>query len=187
MSGSIARLTVVVFSLACVPGIASPPDAAIKDFTQHVRGYVELRQRVSKSVPPLQVSAEWRANESAREALAHAIQAARANAAIGDIFTADAAPVFRQRISNILRERGAFAADVLPDLEDEAPVASDAHLTVNGRFDWAMGALMPGFIIAALPPLPDVLQYRFVDHDLVLLDIDAGLIVDILPNALAPS
>ena len=44
---------------------------------------------------------------------------------------------------------------------------------------------MPGDIIAALPPLPDELQYRFVSHNLVLLDCDAGLIIDVLPQALA--
>ena len=55
---------------------------------------------------------------------------------------------------------------------------------MNGRFDWTRAAAMPAFIIAALPPLPDELQYRFVDDDMVLLDSDAGLIIDVLPHAL---
>jgi hypothetical protein len=44
--------------------------------------------------------------------------------------------------------------------------------------------MMPTAIIQALPEVPWPLQYRFVSHDLVLLDVDAGLIVDILPDAL---
>jgi hypothetical protein len=43
---------------------------------------------------------------------------------------------------------------------------------------------MPTAIIQALPEVPWPLQYRFVYRDLVLLDVDAGLVVDILPDAL---
>ena len=44
--------------------------------------------------------------------------------------------------------------------------------------------MMPADVIVALPALPDVLQYRFVGRDLVLVDIEADLIVDVLPRAL---
>jgi hypothetical protein len=44
-------------------------------------------------------------------------------------------------------------------------------------------ALWP-ILIDALPPLPDELQYRFEDRDLVLLDVHADLVVDVLRNAL---
>ena len=37
---------------------------------------------------------------------------------------------------------------------------------------------------AVLPALPDELRYRFVDRDLVLLDVHADLVVDILRDAL---
>jgi len=36
-----------------------------------------------------------------------------------------------------------------------------------------------------LPALPPELQYRMVGRDLVLVDVHASLIVDILPQALA--
>ena len=39
-------------------------------------------------------------------------------------------------------------------------------------------------LIAALAPLRYELQYRLVGRDLALLDVDLGLIADILPNAL---
>jgi hypothetical protein len=35
-----------------------------------------------------------------------------------------------------------------------------------------------------LPELPPELSYRFVGRDLVLKDIKAGLVVDVLPNAI---
>lgn len=39
-------------------------------------------------------------------------------------------------------------------------------------------------VIEALPPLPAELQYRIVGDDLVLIDVHASLVVDILPRAL---
>jgi hypothetical protein len=45
---------------------------------------------------------------------------------------------------------------------------------------------MPAAVIAALPELPPELQYRFVGADLVLVDIGAGLVVDVLRGALPP-
>ena len=44
---------------------------------------------------------------------------------------------------------------------------------------------MAACVIDVLPALPAALQYRFVGDDLFLIDVDAGLIVDILPDALA--
>ena len=43
---------------------------------------------------------------------------------------------------------------------------------------------MPVVVIDVLPPLPDELQYRLVGGHLVLVDIHAGLVVDILRHAL---
>ena len=39
-------------------------------------------------------------------------------------------------------------------------------------------------LLAVLPPLPEGLEYRFADRDLVLIDIHASIVVDILVNAL---
>jgi hypothetical protein len=183
LGGRIGAL--VLLAMSCVPAAASPTDAGIQDFTRRVHSYMELRQRVAKDLPPLQVSSDWQSIEMARKALAHALRRARPHAAMGDIFTADAAPALRRRIADVLRERGVAAGGLLADLHSEAPAAAHARVMVNARFDWSLGALMPGDIIAALPPLPDELQYRFVSHNLVLLDCDAGLIVDVLPQALA--
>jgi hypothetical protein len=39
-------------------------------------------------------------------------------------------------------------------------------------------------LLLALPPLPRELEYRFWDRHLVLVDLHANLVVDILENAL---
>ena len=43
----------------------------------------------------------------------------------------------------------------------------------------------PPSLLLNLPPLPPDLEYRVVGHALILRDIDANLIVDFIPNAIA--
>jgi hypothetical protein len=47
--------------------------------------------------------------------------------------------------------------------------------------------MMPPDLLARLPRLPRGLEYRFVNHDLVLRDIDANLIIDVVPEAIPVS
>ena len=48
------------------------------------------------------------------------------------------------------------------------------HLRRDGR----------GCLLASLPRLPKELEYCFFDRHLLLLDVDADLIVDYIPDAL---
>ena len=57
-------------------------------------------------------------------------------------------------------------------------------LRVNGTFPWVLATAMFPCVIAALPPLPSELQYRIVGDTLVLIDVHASLILDLLPRAL---
>ena len=43
---------------------------------------------------------------------------------------------------------------------------------------------VPPNILAALPKLPEDLEYRFVNRTMILLDTHANLIVDFVPNAI---
>jgi hypothetical protein len=45
-------------------------------------------------------------------------------------------------------------------------------------------ATMPPAILAALPQMPEELEYRFVGAALVILDPHAHLIADFIPGAL---
>ncbi len=152
----------------------------MQTFQQRVNGYMELRRQAAKEVPPLQMSSDWRAIEAASDALAHALRAARVHARRGDVFTAEAAGVIRQRIADAIHEHGLGADALLDDRAGDSAHTAPMRVAVNARFDWTRAAATPGYIIAALPPLPDELQYRFVNEELILLDCDAGLIVDVL-------
>jgi hypothetical protein len=59
---------------------------------------------------------------------------------------------------------------------------------VNGDYPSAAPlATVPPMLLAQLPRLPEEVEYRFFDRHLILLDVDANLIVDYIPNALPPA
>jgi hypothetical protein len=174
---------VVLAGMSGVSAVDTVADTAIREFMQRVHSYIQLRHHLVKRLPRVRSSSDWRAIDAAANALGQAIQTARAEATVGDIFTATVSGAFRRRIVDALSEGSYDTADLLLDLAREAPITPPS-LAVNARFDWAFGALMPGRIIVALPPLPAELQYRFVGRDLVLLDVDTGLVVDVLRQAL---
>jgi hypothetical protein len=188
MTGRIrTRVAVVlaVIGMASEAGAAQTPDlSAVQQFEQRVSAYVALRRVVAIHTPPPAISSDSNAIVAAEDTLAEAIRAARPQARVGDIFTTQAAHAFRRRIEGVLQRNHRDLTDLLAEINGEAPFRS-AQLTVNDRFDWQYGARMPGDLIEALPPLPGFLQYRFVNRDLLLIDIEADLIVDVLPDALA--
>ena len=187
---------------ACVAGIASVAlwtaavsgsadttrsrEDPLQRFHEAVSAYMSLREVIEQTVPPPEISADWENIRTAIDAMAAAIRAARPSAKEGDIFGAEAAPQLRRRIRETLREPDCQPADIraAKDEDDRRPALS--RPIVHDQFDWGAGSFMAFCILAVLPELPEALQFRFVERDLVLVDIDADLIIDVLPDALPP-
>jgi hypothetical protein len=161
------------------------PSPAIQRFNDQIASYMAIRNRVQERVGVPYVSADSTEIASMQAALADGIRRARPNARPGDFFSAGVRVEFRRRIQHALESRNVSGFGLLTDLERDSP-ARFCALTVNGDFDWRFGEMIPAALIEALPDLPWPLQYRFACRNLVLLDLDASLIVDVLPDALAP-
>jgi len=161
------------------------PSSAVQRFNDQIAFYMSIRNRVQEHVGVPYVSADANDIATMQSALADGIRRARPNARPGDVFSADVSVEFRRRIQHALESRNVSGFGVLTDLERDSP-ARFCALTVNGNFDWRFGEMMPAALIDALPDVPWPLQYRFACRNLVLLDVDASLIVDVLPDALAP-
>jgi hypothetical protein len=183
-----------MFALLC--GAAGGPEAAAagpesdtRPFEDSIEEYVRLHEQVRASLPPVDVSAEPRTILRASHQLAAAIRDARQAAQRGDVFNPVVAANFRARIDYALRDhdRRKKVLDQLTEVEDDEDERPKAGWVpaVNGTLDWFATGGTPPSIIKALPDLPDELQYRFVGLDLLLLDVDANLIVDILPAAIS--
>jgi hypothetical protein len=173
-----ALLTVTPSFRADAVAVTDP----VERFDQSVRQYVALRRAVERRLSPLTVSPDARVIYDAVEARAAAIRQARAGARMGDLFAPEIAELFRARIQRTFRDRGYSAAAVFvllyPEENDWVAPA------VNGAFSWRTAVPTPPCILHVLPALPEELQYRFVGSHLVLVDIDANVIVDVLPDAI---
>jgi hypothetical protein len=171
---------------------ASPRQAGedadpLEQFYTAVDAYVALHQTVEASVPPLEISPDGEEIRAAIEAMATAMREARPAAAEGDIFNADAAAILRRTIRTTVRDAGCDVAAMRAAEADEPRSFPAPRPLVHDRFDWEAGSFTPWCLLAVLPRLPEELQYRFVGRDLVLVDIHADLVVDVLADAFPAS
>jgi hypothetical protein len=169
-------------SLAAAVGAQGPASDPMRHtFLQRVDEYVGLHRRLEAPLPREVVTADPAVLFESKRALAAAIRAARADAEQGEIFSPAMARYFRILIADAIKEGG--IEDLLAIIEDENTV----HIPAAVNVDYPAGrsiSLMPPCLLAALPPLPPELEYRFVGPDLILWDVHAGVIVDFVPNAI---
>jgi len=157
--------------------------AALQQWTVNLEGYVALRDQALCEVRRRPATSEPGEFLEAQQALARAILARRPDARIGDLFTFEVRRALRKAIARALTESQTAIADVMAAITAEI-VAGAPPVRVNEPFPWQLGAAMPPRVLAALPRLPQGLQYRFVGRDLILIDLDANLVIDFLPEAI---
>ena len=156
-------------------------DRELAGFRAAVDGYVALRTRIRREVPPLRVTPSAKEIADRSDALARAVTRARQNAAQGQFFNASAAGAIRGTLA------AALAAGDEPGIRallDEDMTSFDS-VRVHARYPVGFVlASTPPTLLHALPPLPPQLEYRFIGRALILRDIEAALIIDYLPDAL---
>ena len=162
---------VLALTITTTPGLLQ--------FTMRVYDYVETHRRLAAAIEqPLCSDAEELTQQA--DTLAAAIREARPRAKEGDIFTLAAGEMFRARIAAIVRRTN---FDVAAFLERHSGEGEELEVHVFGALPWRSHlALMP--IIRQLPELPPELEYQFVGRHLVLMDIGANIVVDVLRDAL---
>lgn len=155
--------------------------AGLAEFADRVQAYMRVRQDAARDLPSERVFADPADMLSVRAVLRRAIREARPHARAGDVFTPRAAAAFRHIVAATAAAQGIDPHDVARQLRaDRMPGAKPP--AVNRPYDWRLGAWMWPALLLELPPLPPELQYRIVDDDLVLIDLRASLVVDILDD-----
>ena len=157
---------------------------AVLQFNESVAGYVALRTQVAASVPRLEVLPDTARIHEQVDVLARSIRAARSFAQPGDLFTRDVRLVLRIDIRNALADAHIDVTDLIEELEAVSLDSELPPVEVNGPFPWGVGAPVPPVLLDRLPALPLEVQYRFIGRNLVLVDVDANLVLDILPDAI---
>lgn len=161
-----------------------PDGAALADFDRRVKAYAALRNELEKGAARLDETAKPEELVAAELALAARIRQARATAKRGDIFTPAVQARFRQLLNPEMR--GVRGQNTRGIIRDEGPGPGAFSFKVNDAYpkEQPLGSV-PATILATLPPLPEHLEYRFVDKHLILRDTRANLIVDYMPNAMS--
>lgn len=157
-------------------------DAALSvEFTKRAQEYLELHQKAVGQLPRLSKETTPEEIDKHQRALARAIQQMRPNAKPGDIFTRDVRAYLRRQLERVFA--GPEGRKLEATIMDENP--GPIRLRVNGRYpDTVPLATMPPQVLAALPKLPDELEFRFIGDRLILLDVPAHLVVDFIEDAL---
>jgi hypothetical protein len=159
-------------------------EAPIQDgFNQRIGAYMQVHQDIEWSVMPHRLWADPEEMVDALESFQTAIREARADARQGTIFTAEVGALIRTRIERRLAACNDTVEDVLAFINEERLKDAPAPRMYE-PFPWSLGSAMWPTLLPALPSLPAEMQYRFADRDLVLIDMHADLVVDILTDAL---
>lgn len=170
--------------MARTPAPQAFDDAAVvAEFNQRVRAYMDVHRRLEGPVTTVAVSDDWRQIRAAIDALASGIRTTRSGAQRGDVFAPPIERWFRQRVAVLLKD--CSTAELLDTLNEENPEGLVLLPEVNASWppEASLGPMPPN-LLAGLPQLPDDLQYRFMNRDLVLWDAHANIIVDFIKQAM---
>lgn len=165
------------------PGDTVATGTGLAIFSDRVQRYVQIHNKAKELAPALEEKSTPEQISAYEEQLAAAIQRLRRNAKRGDVIP----PVVKTELVSIIRgemqgagnkqsrETAKVGNPEMPRSTEPAQVA----LRVNGKYPKnAPLTMMPASVLAKLPKLPAVLEYRFVGRDLILRDTIANIIVD---------
>jgi len=151
-------------------------------FEKRVKEYAKLREGLETKMPKLSKEAKPEEIETHKKLFQDRVRAARVTAKPGDMFTPEAASLFRAIIKDEFKgkERVELRTTVLKEAETKA-----VPIRINYAYPESQELLeMPATLLLRLPQLPKQLRYRFVGRNMLLVDRENGLIIDFMTNAI---
>jgi len=153
-------------------------ERTLGEFDRQVTAFVTLHRQVARSLPPVHMFLDDE-GELASDELRELLVAARPLARPGAFFTPAVAELLKRRIDDALLY--GVGSSAMPLYE---PLPGEPAPTVNQPFPSVLGSVQWPALVRALPAVPRELDYAFWGRDLVLVDVDANLVIDILSEAL---
>ncbi len=168
--------------VAAAQTVVNPDAALVEEFQNHVADYMKLRKSAEAAVneKPLKPTESQERIRHHQHELREAIVAQRAGAVPGNMFTSEIAAEFRRLIGIAYQ---AEAKHIRESLKRAEPLKLRVHVNKEYPDDKPLQT-MPPSLLANLPQLPPELEYRIVGRDLILRDVGANLIVDIIPRVI---
>jgi hypothetical protein len=153
----------------------NPFAASMAAFEQRVKDYLSLRDKIAGTLPEVTETGDPVKISARERALGLAIARERRTAKAGDIF-GDLTPYLQRIVADDWKRRA--PADRKALFEEIPP---GLKLAVNQPYPTTIPLVtVPAKLLAALPTLPEALEYRLVERRLLLRDRDANLIADII-------
>jgi len=171
------------------PRLAAPQTNAdaqlLKDFKDRIDAYMKMHDKQEKGKADPKETSDPGKIKATQDALAAKIQAARKDAKPGDIFTPEIRDLFRRLIYPELKGPDAPETKTTIQKEDAGIPTKAEVLKVNAPYPEGKPLpTMPPNLLTRLPQLPEELEYRIINKDLILRDVNANLVVDFIPNAI---
>ena len=159
----------------------NPHARILQDFENRIAEYVKLHKSIEGKLPALTPTDAPEKILQHQQELARRIREARQQASQGNIF----APEIREEFRNLIGAsmRGKQAARIHESLVSSEPV----QFPLNVNASYPPGEPLqstPPTLLQNLPKLPAELEYRIVGHQLILRDVNANLIVDVMAEAI---
>lgn len=193
------RLTNLILAAGAVVTMAAPgcmykqveaPEAAartgneqrlIDDFKKRVDHYEDVSSKLEKEVYPASSELDPNTIHARQKELAARIVKALPEWKQGAIFTPEVSALFKKRIAEVVN--GPDGANIKGAIFDDAP--GDMAIKVFTEYPAGVPiATLPAQMLKLFPALPNELEYRFLGPNLILMDIAAFLIVDVIPDAI---
>lgn len=150
--------------------------AATLQFQNQIKAYLKIHNEAESKVPNLKRTDDPQEIADRETALARAIQTLRAQAQIGEVFAPEYQPYFIKIVQDDFATRSAVDRKAIID---ELP--KNLKVDINTVYPTSLAlATFPAGLLRKLPDLPPELEYRLVGRSLILRDVKANLIVDIL-------
>lgn len=152
-------------------------ESASEGFRARTAAYATFHEEVEKTIPALSETNDPKKIAERERALGEGLIKARSGARLGEYFGDFSNPLRRIVREDFMRRP---AADQKALVQEVPP---GVKVDVNTIYPTTLPlATFPPALLRVLPELPDVLEYRIVGRDLILLDTKGNVIVDVLRN-----
>ena len=150
--------------------------AATLEFQKRIQAYLKIHNQAETKVPNLRSTDDPQKISDREQALGQMIMTLRAGAQPGEIFAPEYQPYFIKIVRDDFATRSARDRKALIW---ELP--AKMKVDINTVYPTTLPlATFPPALLSKLPDLPPELEYRIVGRSLILRDVKANLIVDIL-------
>lgn len=156
-------------------------DRIIADFKDRLAKYEAVSSKHRGDVFPPGQETEAEEIHKRQKELARRIVAALPGWQQGNIFAPEIAALVKRRLAEAMT--GTDGANNRAAIFDDAPPAQKV-VVMTEYPTGAPVATVPSEILKLMPVLPKELEYRFVGRDLILFDVSAYLMVDVIPQAI---